>query len=49
MEDEVIKTAKAFYQKGYKEGFSDACKLMSNAIADLATSASETIKEEYEK
>ena len=46
MEDEVIETAKAIYQKGYKEGFSDACKLMNNAVTDLAASMAETIKEE---
>ena len=48
MEDEVIKTAKSIYQKGYKEGFSDACKLMNQAVSDLATSMTETIKEEKE-
>ena len=46
MEEKVIKTAKAIYQKGYKEGFSDACKLMNQAVADLATSMTETIEEE---
>lgn len=38
---EVIKSA---YQKGYREGFTDACDLMRNATADLVQSMAESLE-----
>ena len=39
--DELVKLIKDFYQKGYREGFTDACGLMCNATTDLVRSMEE--------
>lgn len=40
---EAISAAKAIYQKGYSEGFTDACNLMRESTAALVESMNETL------
>lgn len=40
---DVIRGAKVAYQKGYSEGFTDACNLMKKAAGDLVESINEAL------
>lgn len=42
---ELTEAIKSVYQKGYREGFTDACGLMRNATADLVQSMSESLED----
>lgn len=41
--EEVISAAKSVYQKGYREGFTDACGLMRDATTGLVVSMEESL------
>lgn len=42
---ELTKAIKSAYQKGYRDGFTDACDLMRNATIDLVQSMTEGLEE----
>lgn len=43
--EKLTKAIRSVYQKGYREGFTDACNLMRNATMDLVQSMAETLEE----
>lgn len=43
--DELTKVIKDSYQKGYREGFADACGLMRDATMDLVQSMEEGLSD----
>ena len=42
---QLVKAVKEAYQKGYRDGFSDACNLMRDATSDLVQSMEEGLDE----
>ena len=43
--EHLMKAIKEAYQKGYRDGFSDACGLMRDATSDLILSMEEGLEE----
>lgn len=42
---QLVKAVKEAYQKGYRDGFSDACNLMRDTTSDLVQSMEEGLDE----
>lgn len=43
--EQLMKALKEAYQKGYRDGFSDACNLMRDATSNLVQSMEEGLEE----
>ena len=43
--ERLVKVVKEAYQKGYRDGFSDACNLMRDTTSNLMQSMEESLEE----